>query len=565
LKLQFETGGAVSDESNMQFGIREVTSIVDEKDHRLFRINGKNILIRGAGYTFDMMLRTSPEKQEAELKYVRDMNLNTVRLEGKIEDDHFLDLTDRMGILVTPGWCCCDHWEKWENWKDEDHSIAAASLRDQIRRLRGHASVFNWMNGSDNPPVAAVEQKYIEIEKELDWPNPSESSATERPTEVTGKSGVKMRGPYDWVPPNYWLLDTKLGGAHGFNTETGPGPAIPPIESLRQMLPEDHLWPVNTWWDYHAGGGAFKDLKNFTTALDARYGPSGGVEEFARKAQMMAYESHRAMFEAFGRNKYTSTGVVQWMLNNAWPSMIWHLYDWYMRPGGSYFGAKKANEPLHIQYSYDDGSVVVVNSFYQAYPGMKARARVYNIDMSEKFAKDATLDVGEDSSTRALAIPAIDGLSSTYFVRLALEDAAGKTVSTNVYWLSTKPDELDWDQSTWYYTPQKSYADYTALKGLPQVELKYSAVSEVQGEDGVTRVTVENPSRSLAFGVHLMVKTVKHDEEDVREEAEILPVIWEDNYFPLMPGEKRTVAATYKAAEAGKKAPAVQVEGWNVR
>jgi exo-1,4-beta-D-glucosaminidase len=565
LKLQFETGGAVSDESNMQFGIREVTSIVDEKDHRLFRINGKNILIRGAGYTFDLMLRSSPEKQEAELKYVRDMNLNTVRLEGKIEDDHFLDLTDQMGILVTPGWCCCDHWEKWENWKDEDHSIAAASLRDQIRRLRGHASVFNWMNGSDNPPVAAVEQKYIEIEKELDWPNPSESSATERPTEVTGKSGVKMRGPYDWVPPNYWLLDTKLGGAHGFNTETGPGPAIPPIESLRQMLPEDHLWPVNTWWDYHAGGGAFKDLKNFTTALDARYGPSGGVEEFARKAQMMAYESHRAMFEAFGRNKYTSTGVVQWMLNNAWPSMIWHLYDWYMRPGGSYFGAKKANEPLHIQYSYDDGSVVVVNSFYQAYPGMKARARVYNIDMSEKFAKDATLDVGEDSSTRALAIPAIDGLSSTYFVRLALEDAAGKTVSTNVYWLSTKPDELDWDQSTWYYTPQKSYADYTALKGLPQVELKYSAVSEVQGEDGVTRVTVENPSRSLAFGVHLMVKTVKHDEEDVREEAEILPVIWEDNYFPLMPGEKRTVAATYKAAEAGKKAPAVQVEGWNVR
>jgi exo-1,4-beta-D-glucosaminidase len=549
----------------MQFGIREVTSIVDEKDHRLFRINGKNILIRGAGYTFDMMLRTSPEKQEAELKYVRDMNLNTVRLEGKIEDDHFLDLTDRMGILVTPGWCCCDHWEKWENWKDEDHSIAAASLRDQIRRLRGHASVFNWMNGSDNPPVAAVEQKYIEIEKELDWPNPSESSATERPTEVTGKSGVKMRGPYDWVPPNYWLLDTKLGGAHGFNTETGPGPAIPPIESLRTMLPEDRLWPVNTWWDYHAGGGAFKDLKNFTTALDARYGPSSGVEEFARKAQMMAYESHRAMFEAFGRNKYTSTGVVQWMLNNAWPSMIWHLYDWYMRPGGSYFGAKKANEPLHIQYSYDDGSVVVVNSFYQAYPGMKARAWVYNIDMSEKFAKDATLDVGEDSSTRALAIPAIDGLSSTYFVRLALEDASGKTVSTNFYWLSTKPDELDWDQSTWYYTPQKSYADYTALKGLPPVELKYSAVSEVQGEDGVTRVTVENPSRNLAFGVHLMVKTVKHDEEDVREEAEILPVIWEDNYFPLMPGEKRTVAATYKAAEAGKKAPAVQVEGWNVR
>jgi exo-1,4-beta-D-glucosaminidase len=153
-------------------------------------------------------------------------------------------------------------------------------------------------------------------------------------------------------------------------------------------------------------------------------------------------------------------------------------------------------------------------------------------------------------------------------VRLVLEDASGKAVSTNFYWLSTKPDDLDWDQSTWYYTPQKSYADYTALNNLPPVELRYSAESTLQGAeggDGVTRVTVENPSRHLAFAVHLMVKTVKHDEEDVREEAEILPVIWEDNYFPLMPGEKRTVAATYKAADAGKKPPAVQVEGWNVR
>jgi len=565
LKLRFETGGAVSDEASQRFGIREVTSILDEQSHRLFRINGKNILIRGAGYTFDMLLRSSPERQEDELKYVRDMHLNAVRLEGKLEDDHFFDLTDQMGILVTAGWCCCDHWERWQNWKDEDHSIAAASLRDQIRRLRSHPSIFNWMNGSDNPPVPAVERKYIEILKELDWPNPFESSATERPTVVSGKTGVKMTGPYDYVPPNYWLLDKTRGGAHGFNTETGPGPAIPPIETLRQMLPEDHLWPVNSWWDYHAGGGPFKDLKIFTTALDARYGPSADVEELARKAQAMAYEGHRAMFEAFRRNKYTSTGVVQWMLNNAWPSMIWHLYDWYLRPGGSYFGAKKANEPLHIQYSYDDNSIVVVNAYYQSFPGVKAHAWVYNTDMTEKFAKVATIDVGPDSSTRVITIPALDGLSSTYFVRLALEDGSGKLVSSNFYWLSTKPDTLEWDESTWYYTPQKEYADYTALNRLSKVELKYTAASEINGAEGATHVTIENPSHDLAFGVHLMVKAVRHDEEDVREEAEILPVLWEDNYFPLFPGEKRTITATYKAADAGGKPPAVQVEGWNVK
>ena len=322
LRLEFVTGSTVSDAREISFGIREVTSVVDEKQHRVFRINGRNILIRGAGYTFDMLLRSSPERQEAELDYVRDMNLNAIRLEGKIEDDHFFDLCDRKGILVMAGWCCCDHWERWRNWKSEDYTVARESLRDQIRRLRSHPSVFDWLNGSDNPPPPDVEKQYVAVLKECDWPNPYQSSATQKPTDLTGATGLKMTVRYQYVAPAYWLLDTTRGGAHGFNTETGPGPAVPPIESLRQMLPADHLWPIDSFWDFHAGGGAFKDVSVFTDAMSRRYGPATGVEDYARKAQVMAYEGHRAMFEAFGRNKYTSTGVIQWMLNNAWPSMI---------------------------------------------------------------------------------------------------------------------------------------------------------------------------------------------------------------------------------------------------
>ena len=118
LELEFEAGGQVSDTSRIEFGIREITCEVDAKLHRVFHINGKNILIRGAGYTFDMLLRSTPEHQDAELRYVRDMNLNAIRFEGKLEDDHFLELCDRYGILVLAGWCCCDHWEKWQGWDD---------------------------------------------------------------------------------------------------------------------------------------------------------------------------------------------------------------------------------------------------------------------------------------------------------------------------------------------------------------------------------------------------------------------------------------------------------------
>jgi exo-1,4-beta-D-glucosaminidase len=573
LDLQFEVGGQISDSSHIRFGIRQVTSEIDGQGHRLYRINGQNILIRGAGYSMDLLMRSSPERQEAQLNYVRDLNLNTVRLEGKLEDDHFFDLSDQLGILVMPGWCCCDHWERWGRWDAEDESVAAESLRDQIRRLERHPSVFTWLYGSDNPPPPKVEKMYLKILDELEWPNPSVSSATAKPTTV-GPSGVKMTGPYEYVAPSFWYLDTNFGGAFGFNTETSPGPAIPPIESLRRMLPADHLWPIDSVWEYHAGGMS-STLSVFTEALNKRYGPSTSVEEYSRKAQMQAYEAHRAMMEAFGRNKYTSTGVIQWMLNNAWPSMIWHLYDWYLRPGGSYFGVKLACEPLHVQYSYDDRSVVVVNSYYKAFPSLKVTAKVYNLDMAEKFSREATLDAGPDSSTRAFTLPEISDLSSTYFVNLTLE-SSGNLISRNFYWLSTRPETLDWEKSrdepddphhsTW--TPTKSFADYTALSTLPPVELEVTAQSQQGEAQSSTTVTLRNPSSTLAFGLRLKIERAwtgccvsRHGPTD----EGVLPILWQDNYFSLLPGESRQVTATYNTKDLGKSAPVVEVEGWNVK
>jgi len=566
LNMQIEADGGISDQQSIRFGIREIKAEVDAGDHLIFTVNGKKILIRGAGYSFDMLLRSSLERQEAELKYVRDLNLNTIRMEGKIEDDQFLDLTDELGILVLAGWCCCDQWEQWPKWKEENYTVAAESLRDQIRRLRSHPSLLSWMNGSDFPPPPEVEQMYIKILKDSNWPNPFQSSATATVTTVTGKTGVKMTGPYLYVAPPYWLLDKKYGGAHGFNTETIPGPAIPPVESLRRMLPRDQLWPIDSYWDYHAEGREFRSMELYEEVVNARYGPSASVEEYAAKAQVSGYEAYRAMFEAFGRNKYVSTGVIGWMLNSAWPSLHYHIYDYYLRQGGAYFGTKKANEPLHIQYSYDDQSIVIVNSYYQAYKGLKASARIYDLDMSERYAKERIVDAEPDSSTRVFVLPEIANLTPTYFLRLNLENENGTPASSNFYWLSVKPDLLDWDNTVRLRTPSKQHADFASLMKLPKINLKLSSRSEVRGEIGVTHVTVENPSRSLAFFVRLKLKDglPEYDEEQKFHEQEILPVVWEDNYFSLMPGEKRELTATYRAKDLAGAAPVVEVQGWNV-
>jgi exo-1,4-beta-D-glucosaminidase len=348
------------------------------------------------------------------------------------------------------------------------------------------------------------------------------------------------------------------GGAYGFNTETSMGPAVPPIESIQAMVGKDHLWPIDEVWNYHAGGGEFKTIQVFSTALANRYGKSDNAEDFVAKSQLQTYEGVRAMYEAFSRNKYQSTGVIQWMLNNAWPSMIWHLYDYYLRPGGGYFGAKRAMEALHPVYGYDDHSIWVVSSQYQDAKGLKLTTKIYNLDMTEKFSHEDSLDAGADSTAKIFTLPeALPGLSPVYFVALRLTDSTGKLVGSNFYWLSTKPETLDWAKSNWWMTPTASYADFTALAQLPKVKLKVTDRTERKGEESITRVTLENPSKSLAFFVRLKVDKGAHGEE-------ILPVVWEDNYISLMPGEKREVTAAYRTSELGTSKPMVEVSGQNI-
>jgi len=568
LELHFKINDQTSDSAETSFGIREVTSELNSAGKRVFSVNGKRILIRGGGWTPDMMLRENPERMRDEFAYVRDMGLNTIRLEGKLETEDFFNLADERGILVMAGWCCCDAWEHWKDWGEEQLPIAKASLRDQIYRLRGHPSLLVWLNGSDNPPPANVEQAYLQIEKDLLWPNPVISSATAAPTTVSGQSGVKMTGPYEYVAPNYWMEDSLAanhpqtcnpggcGGGYGFNTETSPGPAIPPIESIHAMLPKEHWWPMDDWWKFHAGGENFRDLRVFTEALNARYGAANSLEDYSLKSQVQGYEGIRAMFEAYSRNKYTSGGVIQWMLNNAWPSLIWHLYDFYLRPGGGYFGAKLALQPLNPLYGYDDRTIYLVNSRYTDSNAVRVSTKVLNLDMTEKFANESTVDLPADGVVKVVSLPEIADLSTTYFVLVKATDATGKLLGSNFYWLSTKPETLNWAKSTWFNTPTLSYADFTALSGLPKVKLKVTDQSERKGGRGITRVTLENPSKNLAFFIRVKLKKGATG-------PEILPVLWQDNYLSLLPGEKRELTAEYRVSDLGAAKPVIEVKGWN--
>jgi exo-1,4-beta-D-glucosaminidase len=576
LHTSFSIANAISDSHHTRIGIREITSEMTHSGARLFRVNGKPILIRGGGWAPDMMLRRDSERLQAEFQYIQDMNLNTIRLEGKIESDEFFNLADEKGILIMAGWCCCDLWEEWEKWNEDQLSVARESVRSQSLRLRAHPSLLMWLNASDKPPPAEVEQAYLQVLEETSWPNPIVSSASKTPAEFSGPSGMKMTGPYDYVPPSYWLIDTKQGGAYGFNTETSPGVAVPTPNSLKKFIPADHLWPMerrksrlsgarqpslgDKIWNFHSGNGKFFKnlLETYNAALNEQYGPPTDLDDYNRKSQAMVYDNERAMFEAYSRNKYTSTGVVQWMLNNAWPSLIWHLYDYYLEPAGGYFGTKKANEPVHILYSYDDRSIAVVNSTYKPASHMKASVRVVDFNLKELFSQEKTVDVGADGVQEVLKIPEVPSniKPTVYFVQLNLKDANGRLLSSNFYWLSTKKPKVDLEKNTNVSTPTISYEDMTKLLNLPKMHLKATAQLRRTKDGESVQVSLKNTSAALAFQVRLAVNAGKPREE-------ILPVLWEDNYVSLLPGEERTVEARFPGKRSIGSHPTLKISGWN--
>jgi len=355
----------------------------------------------------------------------------------------------------------------------------------------------------------------------------------------------------------YWYADKEAGGAHGYNTETSPGPAIPTLESVKKFIPKEHLWPMDEVWNYHAGGERFTTVNVFTDGLTKRYGAAKSLEDYERKAQAMTYDGQRAMFEAYGRNKYTSTGVIQWMLNNAWPSLIWHLYDYYLVPGGGFYGTKKAMEPLHVQYDYAARAVAIVNDTYEAHPRMKVVAKVFNMQGKELASHEEKVDVPAEASLKAFDLPKTGGLTMTFFAKLQMFDPAGKLVSDNFYWLSAKEDTLDWaHRQDTVYTPQAEFADLMGLESLAPAKISVVAAAVPGDKSGTIIVKIANRGNGVAFLVHTRLV-------DAREQ-DITPVFWNDNYVTLLPGESIVLSARSDRTKANREGLAIAVDGWNL-
>ncbi|MFD2474303.1 glycoside hydrolase family 2 protein [Amycolatopsis silviterrae] len=591
-------GGVVSTSSSDTFGIRTVTSKLVGKSPALpdgarkFAVNGRDFVFRGGGFAPDLFLRYDKADIAHQLALIKNLGLSGVRLEGHDMPADFYEQADRAGLLVLGGFMCCDAWqpEHPEKLTERDYRIMHDSAYSIAQAERGHPSVITY-GWSDNAPIPRQETETLNAFKAADWDVPVTASAEYKSTKTLGPSGEK-EGPYDWVPPAYWYDSstfdktdpsrTNAGGAWGFASEQSAGHTVPTLDSIRRFLsPEEQakLWQDPAYNQYHAnyesghGGYKFGTLYTLDESIARRYGKWDSLESYVESAQIANYENTRSQFEAFLAHskdrKNPSTGVVYWQLNKGWPTLLWSLYNNDGDQPGAYFGAQKANKPLHALYTYDNGTVALSNLGAARQNGISVQAKVY--DAAGKVLDDQTAPaVSLDSQGVATGllkpkVPAetkAPAKARVYFVELQVRQA-GKVVDRNVYWMSTQKDVVDWAKTL--QNPQATmsqYSDLTALRDLPKSQVDVTASTRPSrgpdGTDTATTVTVANTSKTSAVSFFL-----RADLRRSSDGSQLPAATWDDNDITLWPGQSQTLTVRYRAADLHGAAPTVSVDGFN--
>lgn len=567
LTMSIESNNKVSFSKSTNFGIREVEDYLTAKGYRGYKLNGVEVLIKGGGWVDGMFLNDTEEKVKAQLEYVKQTNMNTVRMEGFWgNSERIYEMADEMGLLMMVGWSC--QWE-WKGYLDkpeddfmsiktpEDMDLIINYTRDHVNWLRNHPSIFVWVMGSDKLPRPELEAKYNVLFEEVDPSRPLLMSCKGMDSSISGKTGVKMNGPYEYVSPNYWFLDTENGGAFGFNTETGPGPQVPSLEVVKSMIPEDKLWPINSTWDFHCGRNEFQTLDRYTSAFNNRYGIQNNVEDFTFKSQASNLESMRSMYEAFAINRSNTTGIVQWMFNSPWPKLIWQFWDYNLLPNAAFYGARLGARPVNIAYNYGDNAVYVSNLNPDKTKNLKAQLKIYDFNGKVIFEKEETVSANGNASVKAFDLPDDKAYSKIYFLKMNLLDEKGKSIADNFYWLSTKKDVFDFKKSDWIHTPLMEHADFKDLDKLPKVKIEAQHTIKKENDKYEVTIKLKNPSDAIAFLIELNIAG------DVSGKS-IVPVLWDDNYISLVPKESRTIKVTFPVAALKGEKPVFKYKGWNV-
>ncbi len=524
MKLEFEAPHKMlSDTKSLKVGIRQMTYKIEEGALKIW-VNDRRLIPKGGNWGFsESMLLYRQREYDIAVRYHSDMHFNMIRnWVGQTGREAVYEACDRHGVMVWQ-----DFWlaNPWDGPDPKDNAMFLRNARDFILRLRNHPSMGLYCGRNEGDPPKPLEDGLTKLLAEL------HPAVHYIPNSADG--GVSGHGPYSVMPLRFYFGP---GANKRLHSERGM-PNIPPMESVRLMMPKRAMWPQGLDWGLHdfclqgaANGASYRRI------IEYEYGGAKSVEEWVALAQFVNYDGYRAMYE--GQSRYRM-GLLIWMSHPCWPSFVWQTYDYYFEPTAAYFGAKKGCEPLHIQWNPVTESIEVVNYSGGSFRELTASVELLNMDGSRQWAKTATLSSREDSTVSCIKMEYPSGLTPVHFLRLALA-REGKPVSTNFY---LRPREV---------------GNYRAVRELPKVNLEASTQIERRGSRWLLTTQLHNPSAHPALLVR--VKAVREKSGD-----RILPALYSDNYIALMPGERQTIRTELENADTRGEKPKIVAEGFNVK
>lgn len=543
LKLTVSVNGVVCDSVKTKFGIREITSDVNTPDKsRVFYVNGKRLFIRGTNWIPEAMLRNSDERTYAELRYTRQSGINLVRMWGGgiAESDYFFQLCDELGLLVWQ-----EFWMTGDTKHPQDKGMYLNNVASTVKRIRNHPSLAYYVASNESSEVTGTPELLMRLDGTRGYQMQSECA------------GIHDGSPYKQVNPmqHYENTASERGSrVDGFNPEYG-APTLPTVEILREMMDEKDLWPVNKEvWDYLDGNG-FHLMTTMYTDLVNHYGQSSSIDEFAQKGQFVGAVNSKSIWEVWNYNKLDygdrfCSGLLFWYHNCPVRQVSARMWDWSLEPTASLYHTANALEPLHAQFDYLINTVSVVNDYYEPFSNYTVTAQVYDINSQKVFEESAVVDLPSDGvANDVITIRFPENISQVHFIKLRLADANGKEVSSNFYWRSNDKYE---GKNTLTGPATSGFEDLNRLK---QSKVKLSHKTRSDNGRYYVDITVKNVSRSIAFFNQLQLLDARM--------SPIRPSFYTDNFFSLMPGEKKTV--TIETSEALTDQGAVlKLKGWNI-
>jgi hypothetical protein len=494
----------------------------------VIKVNGVRIACRGGNWGMDdSRKRVSREHLEPFFRLHRDANLNIIRnWVGQNTEQTFYDLADEYGLMV---WN--DFWESTQDYnvEAEDPALFLENAHDTILRFRNHPSIVVWCGRNEGVPQPIINEGLIALTHSLD--------GTRYYFPSSNQINLQNSGPYKYMDPS--LYYTTLN--HGFSVETGT-PSFSTLESFRAWIPKQDQWPISDDWAYHdwhqSGNG---DMAPFMAQMQAEFGAPVGLEDFERKAQMLDYVDHRAIFEGMNAHLWSpNSGRLLWMTQPAWPSNTWQILNADYDTQSSFYGVKKACEPLHVQLDLSNYNVAIVNTTNDPHSALLLSASVYSLDNKLLFHREEKRDAGPDALTDGFKLDLASLLSSEgiVLVNLELRNSSSEVVSRNLYWLGA------------------DNASYRRLNRLPFASLSATAKSSRTGNSINVQVELRNTGTTAALANKLTVL-------NATDGSRILPAYYSDNYLSLLPGESREIEIEYPAKSASGQAQ-LALRGWNL-